>query len=185
MGHRPGWSMSFLWMILVPFLGWSQESIKGHLYDLGSNQEKMLFSSNIKISPSSKGEQQVLTEYHDPQGILVVREKAHLRGAVVLDYEMDRPQTGEKGRFRTEGGRIYFQYEDAKGKKKSAEEEVSGFVLSTSNFNAFVEERWELLLKGKPLDVRFAVWDRLETVGFILQKMTEVEKGGSAGWSSA
>lgn len=170
--------MTFLWLILLPFLGWSQESISGSLYELKSNQEKKLFTSSIQVQPVAEGELQMLTEYRDLQGGLVVREKGRVRGADILSYEMERPQTGEKGSFRVEKGRVYFHYEDAKGKKKAADEKVDGFVLATSNFNAFVIDRWESLKQGKALDVRFAVWDRLETVGFTLQKMGEADRNG-------
>lgn len=170
--------MAFHWVILLPFLGWSQESIHASLYELKSNQEKKLFTSSIQVLPGAEGEHQMLTEYRDLQGALVVREKGRVRGADVLSYEMERPQTGEKGNFRVEKGRVFFHYEDARGKKRSADEKVDGFVLATSNFNAFVIDRWESLVQGKALDVRFAVWDRLETVGFTLQKMGESERDG-------
>lgn len=171
-GLSIGGFMVFVLALLFPVFGFAQTYSSATLYDLKSNRQKTLFTLNVDLAPQTDG-LQTLTEFRDTEGKVVVSEKGLIKEADVLSYEIDRKQTGEKGRFQVRDGRIYFEYEGPGGKKKSADEKLSGFVLSTPNFNAFVEKSWDALSAGKPLDVRFAVWDRLETVGFTLQKVGE------------
>ncbi|WP_374030162.1 hypothetical protein [Bdellovibrio bacteriovorus] len=169
--------MSALLAVLFPVFAFAQNITSGTLYDLKSNQTKKLYTVHIAIQPAEDGVHTEAT-YKDLNGAMVVQEKGVLKGAQVLRYEMNRPQTQEKGSFSVVDGKIHFEYEGPGGKKKSAEEKVKGTVLSTANFNAFVTENWNDLSSGKALDVRFAVWDRLETVGFTLEKRGETEHKG-------
>ncbi len=169
--------MALILVLLFPAFGFAQNYSSATLYDLKSNRQKTLFTLNVDLAALADGVQ-TQTEFRDPDGKIVVTEKGLIKEAEVLSYEIDRKQTGEKGRFQVREGRIYFEYEGPGGKKKSADEKLSGFVLSTPNFNAFVEKNWGALAGGKPLDVRFAVWDRLETVGFTLQKVGEKDVAG-------
>lgn len=163
--------------LLFPVFGFAQQTLNANLYDLKSNQQKKLFTLDIAVTPTDVGAFSTQAQYRDLEGKVAVTETGYVKEAEIQRYEIQQNQTGEVGRFRVENGRIYFEYE-GKGKKKTSDEKVSGFVLSTSNFNAFVAKNWEPLSQGKALDVRFAVWDRLETVGFTLQKRGEMEKDG-------
>ncbi|UXR63451.1 hypothetical protein EZJ49_10225 [Bdellovibrio bacteriovorus] len=169
--------MMLLLTLLFPVFGFAQQTINANLYDLKSNQQKKLFTLDIDVSATQDGAFRTQAQYRDLDGKMAVTETGRIKGADVQSYEIRQEQTGEVGRFRVENGKIFFEYE-GKGRKKSSEEKVSGFVLSTSNFNAFVATNWDQLVQGKALDVRFAVWDRLETVGFTLQKRGEMEKEG-------
>nr|WP_295900752.1 hypothetical protein [uncultured Bdellovibrio sp.] len=169
--------MTVLIALLMPLFSFSQDATtSATLYDLKSNQAKKLYTLDVQLSAQDDGIHSKAT-YKDIDGKEVVREDGVVKGAQVLRYEINQGQTQEKGRFVVDGDLIRFEYE-GKGKKKNAEEKIKGPLLSTANFNAFVRENWDKLNTGKGMDVRFAVWDRLETVGFTLQKMGEVEKGG-------
>lgn len=169
--------MMLLAALLFPVFGFAQQTLNANLYDLKSNQQKKLFTLDIAVTPAEDGAFRTQAQYRDLDGKVAVTETGHIKDAEIQSYEIQQSQTGEVGRFRVENGKIFFEYE-GKGKKKSSEEKVSGFVLSTSNFNAFVSKNWDRLNQGKAVDVRFAVWDRLETVGFTLEKRGAVEKDG-------
>lgn len=169
--------MLIIFALLLPMMGLAQTYSTATLYDLKSNRQKSLFTLNVDLAPDAAGFR-TQTEFRDGDGKLAVIEKGLIKGAEILSYEIEQKQTGETGRFSVKEGRIFFEYEGPGGKKKTADEKVGGFVLSTPNFNAFVEKNWDSLVSGKAHDVRFAVWDRLETVGFTLQKVDEKTLAG-------
>ncbi|KYG61156.1 hypothetical protein AZI85_09395 [Bdellovibrio bacteriovorus] len=169
--------MSLLVALLLPFVGFAQTVSTANLYDLKSEQTKKLYTLEVQLSESDGGIHSEAV-YKDLTGKTVVREQGVIQGAQVKSYEIERPQTSEKGKFTVAGDKIHFEYTGANGKKKTADEKLKGLLLSTANFNAVVKENWDVLSSGKELDVRFAVWDRLETVGFTLKKMGDTDKGG-------
>ncbi|MFM6929579.1 MAG: hypothetical protein ACKOX6_14010 [Bdellovibrio sp.] len=167
---------SFVAVLLIPFALHAQEKVSANLFDLKSNQGKKLFTFQLDITPQG-AESLVVSEFRDLTGKVVVAEKGVVKGPELVSYEIDRPQTSEKGRIAVRDGRIFFEYEGPNGKKKSSDEKVKGLILCSANFSSFVKAHWEELSAGKSLDVRFAVWDRLETVGFTLKKIKDVTQG--------
>lgn len=168
--------MTVLVALLMPFIGFTQETtVTAILHDLKSTNK--LYTLDLQLTTKEDGVHSKAS-YKDVDGKEVVREEGLIKGAQVLRYEITQGQTQEKGRFFVEGDMIRFEYE-GKGKKKQAEEKIKGTILAPANFNAFVVENWDRLAGGKKLDVRFAVWDRLETVGFTLQKMKDLDSRGS------
>lgn len=168
--------VSFAAVLLIPFVLHAQEKISANLYDLKSNQGKKLFTFQLDIT-SQGAESLVASEFRDLNGTVVVTEKGVTKGPDLVSYEIDRSQTSEKGRIAVRDGKIFFEYEGPGGKKKSADEKAKGLILCSANFSSFVKAHWDDLSAGKSLDVRFAVWDRLETVGFTLKKIKDVTQG--------
>ncbi|MGE5085455.1 MAG: hypothetical protein ACM3MG_04085 [Bacillota bacterium] len=168
--------VSFAAVFLFPFVLYAQERVSATLYDLKSHQGKKLFTFQLDVT-SQGAESLVGSQFRDLNGAVVVAEKGVVNGAELVSYEIDRPQTSEKGRIAVRDGKIFFEYEGPGGKKKSADEKVKGLILCSANFSSFVKAHWNELSAGKELDVRFAVWDRLETVGFTLKKIKDVSQG--------
>jgi hypothetical protein len=165
---------AFIFLSLTSF---AQEKVTATLYGLKSKSDAVLYTSVFEAKAvGSLVESQVV--YKDAQGQVALTEKGQLNGDQILKYEMDRTQTKEKGDFYVKNGRIFFTYEGPDGKKKTNDEKVKGSLLSTANFNAFVQSHWADIEIGKGVEVRFAVWDRLETVGFTLQRTGTAEKDG-------
>lgn len=162
---------------LIFSLSFAQEKTSGVLYDVKSNQAKKLYTVSIETSLSDVGVRSQ-TLYRDLDGKIVVQESGLVQGDDLKEYAIERPQTNEKGRIQVREGRVYFEYEGADGKKKSDDERIKGKVLCAANFTAFVRNNWEQLTSGKSIPIRYAVWDRRETVGFTLQSMGESDHGG-------
>lgn len=165
---------AFLFLSLSSF---AQDKTTGTLYGLKSKPDAVLYTSVFESKLEGDTVHTQAT-FKDPQGQVALTERGQVKGDQVLKYEMDRVQTKEKGEFYIKDGRIFFTYEGPDGKKKSADEKVKGSVVSTANFNAFVLSHWDDLAIGKGVEIRFAVWDRLETVGFTLQRTGAPEKDG-------
>ncbi|WP_413587545.1 hypothetical protein [Bdellovibrio sp. HCB274] len=164
-------------ILLFPLTLSAQQKVAAELFALKSERKQKLYDLNLEIAPEG-GENRMTTEFRDTQGKVVVTEKGVAAGDKFVSYEIVRPQTGESGRISVEGDKIKFEYQGADGKKKSAEEKNKGLLLCTSNFGPFVLSNWSKFQNGESVGVRYAVWDRLETVGFTIKKVGESEVNG-------
>lgn len=169
--------LSVFGVLLFPLFLSAQQKMTAELFDLKSEQKQKLYDLNLVITPQGS-ETVVQSEFRDIHGNISVTEKGVVNGDKLVSFEINRPQTNEQGKIVVQGEKIVFEYWDTAGKKKTAEEKVKGFVLCSSNFGAFIKSHWEVLQKGESVSVRFAVWDRLETVGFTLRKTKSVEIKG-------
>ncbi len=167
--------MDSVLMLLLSGFAFAGDAGSASLFDLKSQRTQELFKLNIQVEGQSDIMNTTAT-FTDLQGAVVAKEEAQIRGAQILSYRMKQAQTGELGKFVVQGDKISFEYE-LNGRRKVSVEKVKGIVLCTANFSAFVRENWDSLMQGKSFQVRFAVWSRLETVGFSLQKVGEVENG--------
>lgn len=169
--------MNWVLTLLMPFLVTAQDLSQAKVYDLKSERKKQLYTLQVQVTPKDDGTRTEAV-YKDMDGREAVREEGVIQGAQLVSYQITQKQTQEKGRIFVEGDKIKFEYEGPQGKRKSAEEKLKNPTLCTANFNAFVRENWDELAAGKAIDVRFAVWDRLETVGFTLQGIGVQEHNG-------
>lgn len=168
---------ALLLFLFVSSFSYAQaEDVAATLYDLQTNRAKKIFTLSVDLTFEG-GHLRSTARYQTPEGELAVEEKGSIRGAKLLEYEIYRKQTNEKGRISIQGETISFEYEKD-GVKKVASEKVRGETLSSANFNAYIQENWDSLVAGKELDIRYAVWDRLETVGFSLKKINEMQNEG-------
>ncbi|QDK39735.1 hypothetical protein DOE51_09935 [Bdellovibrio sp. NC01] len=172
--------MNFFLSLIISFSfaqAFAQEKTSAILYDLKSNQTKKLFTLTIETTDAADGTHSK-TSYQDLNGKVVVQETGLAQGDELKDYTLERPQTEEKGHIFTRDGKVYFEYEGPGGKKKSANEKIDGQILTPANFTAFVRKNWDSFNAGKAIPVRYAVWDRQETVGFTLTKVGDAEIKG-------
>lgn len=166
-------------IILFSWAVGAQAGLSANLYDLKSNRDTKLFTSQVNIVEEPTG-YKTLTVFKDLQGVVVVEEQGEVKNGEIVRFEISRPQTKEKGSYEVRDGKIYFSYENAKGKKKEDSEKLRSPLVGVVNFNYFVNQHWEELSQGKEIDIRFPVWDRLETVGFALKKVGEPTIDGVA-----
>ncbi|HWU42378.1 MAG TPA: hypothetical protein VN132_03035 [Bdellovibrio sp.] len=161
-----------LFGLILSTQSFAQEKISATLYELNSKRAQKLYTLTIENSSSPEGTR-TQTVYKDLEGNTVVQEQSLTNGEDLKDYTIDRPQTKEKGHIEVRDGKVYFEYEGSDGKKKVDDEKLKGKVLCPANFTAFVRSHWKELSNGEPVDIRYAVWFRRETVGFTLQKIDE------------
>ncbi len=151
------------------------ESIVGEVFEQKTNFGKKLYNLDIDVK-TSEGLTKTLAVYKDMKGELAVEEKGVFRGDELISFDVDRVQTHEKGHIEVQGDKILFVYEKD-GKKKTSEERLRKPLLTPANFNIFVANHWNEITNGSGMEVRFGVWFRLETVGFKIFKVGEVQKG--------
>lgn len=153
------------------------ETVTGQVFKKDSGRKEVLFNYKNEIKEAN-GYLQAMAQFTDLSGQAVVTESSERQGFKIKRYEVDHRQTGRKGAIIVEGDQVVFQYEE-NGKKKSPEKEklVDNFVVGQT-LAPYVASRWQELLAGKTVDIRFGVWDRQETVGFSLFKVGQEKLEG-------
>ena len=144
----------------------------GVVYEQGSQKSKKLYT--YQNTPTEQGELTNLqADFMDLSGQVVVSETAVLKGLEVVSYKIDHKQLKSQGQIEVRDGKIYFTKINADGSKKTDDESLEkNFVVSMS-FTRFVKSKWQDIIQGKEVEIRYGVWDRLETVGFTLAKTGE------------
>lgn len=152
------------------------EIITGELFEQKTNFGKKLFDLTIDVQKKDEVTQ-TFVSYKDLNGQVVVQENGTFKGDDFISFEIDQKQTGEKGTIRVEGDKVLFTYEKD-GKKKTDQEKLRKPLLTQANFNTYVANHWNEIVNGDGVELRFAVWFRLETVGFKIFKVGERQKDG-------
>lgn len=149
-------------------MGWCL-SYSSEIFELDSNFQKKLFDLQVE---SATGADNVVTAtgtFKDSStGQVAVHDVTKYKDAELIEVEIEQKQTGEKGRVEVKGDEVHFSYTSPEGKQRKTVEKIKkGMrVLASSNFIVFIQKYWAELQKEKTISVRFAVWDREETVGF-------------------
>lgn len=151
------------------------EVVTGEVFEQKTQFGKKLFDLDIKLE-TQDGLTKTTAAYKDLKGQVAVEERGLVRGDELLSFDVDQAQTREKGRVEVQGDKVLFTYEKD-GKKKTSEEKLRKPFLTPANFNLYVANHWSEFSSGKEVEVRFAVWFRLESVGFKIFKVGELQKG--------
>lgn len=147
------------------------------LYKMDSKKEKLLFL--FKSEKEMKGDQLNKTStYTSPKGEIAVIEKTTVVNGKVTHYERDQRQLNEKGSVTIKGKTITFSY-TKKGKTKTDTETLTDNFLIGPVIVDYLQKHWKKILAGAELNVRLAVVNRLETVGFSYKKEKEMKVNGT------
>lgn len=151
------------------------ESYSADLFEQGSNKQKKLFTLDVVLA--SEGElSQYKAQFKDLSGQVVVEQNSTLKGAELLKDEVQQKQLGQVGKIEVREGRVYFT-KIVDGKEQTSDEKLESTLVSSSNFVKFVNSKFDQILKGDSVSMRYAVWARKETVGFSLKKVSESGEG--------
>lgn len=141
-----------------------------------ANREKLLY--NYSHETKVEGEKRIVKNiFTSPEGAEVVVEDVEFDGARLKSYRQQQKQVGADGKVEVQGDRLVFTLAKGGSSSTASEARKDNFVVGPSLI-PFLLERWEAVAAGKPIDVRFAVVDRKETLGFTLKKQKEIDRGG-------
>ena len=161
-----------LWSNLAYSLPFTSE-----LFELHSDRAKKLFTAESKEEIKEDGRFLAIVDYKDPDGNLVLHETSLTRGNQIIRVEVEQKQLNQTASVEVKDGKIFFT-KTVEGKTKTDSEKKRETFVMSGNFVPFIHEHWADLLAGKTVELRYGVWDRLETVGFELRKTHEEEKDG-------
>jgi hypothetical protein len=150
-------------------------SLKADLLEI-KNPSNSLFQFEKKLNKS--GLDHITTRrFNDPSGKLIAEEKLNYKNGVLEKLELDHKQIGQSGSLTINGKKLLFSY-SKDGKTKTAEENLSGTLVSTDEIYDYIQKNWDKLMAGETISIRLPVLDRLETVGFKFFKEKDADVDG-------
>ncbi len=163
-------STKIVLVLLFSCQGWSL-GYQSEIFEQKSNFQKKLFDLKVESTTDQAGIVTATGTFKDSKsGEIAIQEVAKYREAELIETRLEQRQTGEKGFVTVSGDKIEFVYTNRDGKEKKNSEKIKpGMkILAPANFIVFIRKNWADLQSKKSIPLRFAVWDRAETVGFDL-----------------
>jgi hypothetical protein len=146
-----------------------QQVYEGRVYSLDGESEP-LFRYERRVK--ARGDQLTSTHLtYDPAGKAVVIQSAtHTTTYELSDAELIQRQTGLAGAVRVSGNQVVFTL-DHDGIVSTAHENVDSPVVAGASMFGYIVTHWDELRSGATLPIRFAVIERMETIGFLLDRV--------------
>jgi hypothetical protein len=111
-----------------------------------------------------------------PSGSIAIAEAAtHSRDYALANYSLYANQLGQTGTIQVDKNEVTFRIVDDAGPRTKVEK-ITGPVVIGPTLVGFIFKNLEALRAGKVIGLRFAVLDRLETIGFEV-KSVDAEAG--------
>lgn len=171
----------FLFILCAGQVLLAADSYQAKAYPQDSDKTKTLFQLEFKsLETTPAGEEVVSLEYKDPEQKLLHSEKGWIKGLEISKVEVEQHQMGIKAEVQVKDGKIYFIKKMKDGSKKESDEKLKGDFVMAPTFQKFIQSKFAALVRGEEFDIRYGVWDRLETVGFTIFKKKEETKNGKA-----
>jgi len=143
---------------------------KGSVFKLDGKRTSPLYVYERRVR--SVGPLQVSTSFtHDEYEVALIQMATHDPAYSLKEYNEYQFQLGEVGSVNISGTTAHFRLLSGE-RERRAQEIVTLPVVVGPTLYGFIYQNWERLLSGDKVDFRFAVISRLETVGFVLQKVS-------------
>lgn len=149
---------------------------RGHVYESGSHQQKLLFEY-FREESAPGGNLQVKARFVDPQGHEAFREELQCVGIVPQKYSYQHGQIDETASAEVKANKINFTYTKDGRTQTSSESTPENLVVGPTIF-PYLQAHFTELQQGQKVKFRLAVLDRRETYGFQFRKEGEVERNG-------
>jgi len=150
---------------------------KGTLYERGSEPRKAIYKFT-RIGTVKGNEEKVVRSYKDMQGNEVAHEDITFRDGKLVRLDFQQKQAGENGSARVEGNKIYFEY-TKNGDTDKDDEKYKDETLISDQIADYLRNRWDSLMKGDTVSIRYVALSRAETVGFKFFKENEGQYKGT------
>ena len=149
-------------------------------YDLGSDRSKVLFT--VRNESEDRGDTKFFsTVYSGPGGQQLVHETMEFaKSGDDLNlkwYRLEQLQLKSDGKIELTPGNAHFTY-TKNGKTKTADEKIGDNFIVGPSLIRYIGKNWSDILAGKTIKTRFAVLERLETVGFDFFKEKDGQLNG-------
>jgi hypothetical protein len=152
------------------------ETWKAQIFEINKTKSAPLFLQETTVDTLPGGERQFSSVIKDPQGQLIMTEKALFQGDRVLSQRVEQWQLKEAYELKSAENKITFlTYNLNEGKDAHAgsiknETRPEDFITGPG-LEAFLRAHWSELLEGKSLKASFGVFELAKTVGFQFNKM--------------
>lgn len=163
-------------MVMLAASSAAAAEFSGQFYEKGSKRTKLLFTNKSRFEVDGASKLQRVT-FTDPAGKDLVVEETTWQDGALKKYAITQHQLGESGLIEVGTDKVVFHY-TKEGKTKTNEEPRTANFVVPGDLTDYVEAHWATILKGEPVEVRYAVPDRLETIAFTFTKASDVKIDG-------
>lgn len=143
------------------------ETLSAQIFAKPESAKEVLYNLTVETSP-----EKVTLSYRDLTGNLLVEESGELSGVDIKSHNVKQNQLNTSARIERQGDKVIFT-KTVDGKTSTKSENYKGSLVTPSNFQRFIASKWQELKNNETVEFRFGVWDRQETVGFSLKKVSE------------
>lgn len=152
-------------------------SITGTVFEKGSNRKNILYQYDRQEGHAGP-DLTIKTTFTSPDNKVVAIEDTLADSDNKLKkFSLHQFQTNEEGGLEVKGNKVLFSY-TKEGKTTTSDEDVADNLVCAATLVGYLLKHWDALMKGDTVDVRFAVLDRKETVGFKFFKTGDVTFDG-------
>ncbi|MCM2281286.1 MAG: hypothetical protein NDI61_05495 [Bdellovibrionaceae bacterium] len=150
-------------------------SFQAKIYDKSDRSTPLyIYKHESKFEGDKRTIKNVFTT---PAGEAVVVENAELLGPKVIRYQQQQKQVGSDGQVEAQGDQLVFTLTKG-GQTATAKEKLQENLAVGPSLIPYLHAHWGELVAGKPVEIRFGVIDRKETVGFTLKKERDLTHNG-------
>ena len=146
-----------------------QQVYEGMVYSLDSRPEP-LFRYERRVRSEGTNLVSNHVTYDSAGSIVVIQSAEHTSGYDLLRAGMIHRQTGASGSVEVSGNRALFTLDEG-GRVSRASEKVDDPVVAGPTMFGYIVAHWHELMSGAALPIRFALIERLETIGFTLERV--------------
>ncbi|MGZ3658160.1 MAG: hypothetical protein ACXVCS_21570, partial [Bdellovibrionota bacterium] len=160
----PGLPLLLAIAILAAVSAQADTRVNGRVFyaKLDSQKASFLFDSLIS---EKDGKTSYLSSYYDKVGKPIIVEKVETEGDHILRYDYKQNQVEETGFATFEGGKIQMSF-TSQGKTEKDTETYDPTTVVAPMIGPLLQKKWDLLMKGETVRIRYLSIERLETIGF-------------------
>jgi len=158
------------------------DEFTARIFSIGKMSDAPLYSQKVESKALEDGTTQVTSVFTDPNGQTLMREKAVINGTTFISQEIENVVEKKIYTAELKDQKITFQtFSFENGEKKPVSthsEKIRGNFMTGAIAENFIRENWNDLMNDKRINIRFAVFEREETIGFSLRKKAEADVDG-------
>jgi hypothetical protein len=136
---------------------------RGEVFEQGTKKQTLLYRL-VRTESMKDGEKYATGRYTDPSGKEVVFEEVFFKKEKLSRYVLHHWQTHEEGFMDVRGDQLLFSYTRNGKTRTNQETRPENLIIGPTTVD-YLHANWKNVT-GDELKVRFAVLDRLETIGF-------------------
>ncbi|MBY0370441.1 hypothetical protein K2X33_07125 [bacterium] len=161
-------SVVFAWLATATCLSHATETVKATLFEgqSGALYEYTLLKDRTGTTDTWS------SRYQDTSGQDFARETTTMNDGRLVDYRLSLPQQAESAEIHWDGKTLTLRYTRAGKTEQATETWEQAPIVGSQLVNTIVRHA-EQLQAGTPLEVRFIVAERLETLGFRLSAVKD------------
>lgn len=146
---------------------------RGAVFEQGGAAASPLFTYERRVGRSAEGLTMAAHVTRTAVGEVVIAEEAHFApGYSLRRFEAANAQLGYSGSVVVSEDGRHLEYRLVQnGRVTTATEDVHAPVVSGPSLHGFILQRWDELVPGRSLPVRFIVMAEKQTYGFVIRRV--------------